>query len=172
MPPSNMPVDTLTVKPASEADLPAILEIYNYAVLNTTATADYEPQTLESRKAWYEERLAGGYPVIVGERDGAVIGWAALSPYFPRYGYRFSAENSVYVAPEAQGQGVGRSLLGKLCEEADRMGLHSIIAKVDASNEASLRLHARFGFESAGYFRELIFKFDRWLDVVHLQRVR
>jgi phosphinothricin acetyltransferase len=164
-------VATLTLRNATETDLPGILAIYNHAVLNTTATADYEIQSLEARAAWYRERIAAGYPVLVAESEGRVVGWAAIGCYIPRYGYRFTAEDSVYVAPEAKGKGVGTALLKAICDEADRMGLHVLVAKIDSANEASLRLHARFGFVQDGYFKEQIYKFDRWLDVVHMQRV-
>src|SRR5262245_395605 len=93
------------IRPATPPDLPAILEIYNEAVLNTTATADYEPQSLETRIAWFEARKAGGYPVLVAEDEFRVVGWSSLSPYHSRPGYRFSAEVSVYVAADRRGQG-------------------------------------------------------------------
>jgi phosphinothricin acetyltransferase len=158
------------IRAATEADLPAILEIYNWAVLNTTATADYEPANLDSRRAWFADRASKNFPILVAEQETHIVGWASLGPYLPRYGYRFSSENSVYVAPDAQGKGIGKSLLRATCEEADKMGMRVIIAKIDATNEASIRLHKQFEFKEAGYFKELIFKFDRWLDVVHMQR--
>lgn len=162
----------MNVRPATRADMPGVLEIYNEAVLHTTATYDYEPRTLEQRVAWFEERARDGYAVFVAEDDaGRIVGWSALNPYHARPGYRFTAENSVYVAADARGQGYGRLLLPPLIEGARTRGLHAIIAAIDATNEASFRLHARFGFEKVGHFKEVGFKFGRWLDVVYLQRL-
>ena len=161
----------MTIRPATPADLPGILEIYNDAVLHTTATYDYEPRTLEHRAAWFEERTREGYPVFVAvEGVGRVAGWSALNPFHARFGYRFTAENSVYVAADRRGQGVGKLLLPPLIEGARVKQLHAIIAAIDAANEASLRLHAAFGFEKVGHFKETGFKFGRWLDVVYLER--
>ena len=162
----------MLIRPATHADLPGILEIYNDAVLKTTSSYDYEPRTLEQRTQWFEERRRDGYPIFVAVDDsGAVAGWSALNPYHARMGYRFTAENSVYVAASARGQGIGRLLLGPLIEGAKARGLHAIIAAIDAENEASIRLHAKLGFEKVGHFKEVGFKFDRWLDVVYMQRL-
>lgn len=160
------------IRPASTADLPGILEIYNEAVLHTTATYDYEPRTLEQRAAWFEERTREGYPVFVAVDDaGRVVGWSALNPYHARIGYRFTAENSVYVAADMRGQGIGKMLLPPLIAGAQTKGLHAIIAAIDAENAASIRLHAAFGFEKVGHFKQTGFKFNRWLDVVYMERL-
>lgn len=160
------------IRPASTADLPGILEIYNEAVLHTTATYDYEPRTLEQRAAWFEERTREGYPVFVAVDDaGRVVGWSALNPYHARIGYRFTAENSVYVAADMRGQGIGKMLLPPLITGAQTKGLHAIIAAIDAENAASIRLHAAFGFEKVGHFKQTGFKFNRWLDVVYMERL-
>ncbi|HLV80241.1 MAG TPA: GNAT family N-acetyltransferase, partial [Chthonomonadaceae bacterium] len=154
----------MRIHPATQDDLPGILAIYNDAVLHTTATADYEPHTLEKRARWFDDHARTQYPIFVAEEsDGRVVGWSSLSAYHGRVGYRFTAENSVYVAADRRGQGIGKRLLPPLIEAAQHMGLHAIIASIDSSNEASLRLHAAFGFEPAGRLREVIFKFDRWL---------
>jgi len=162
----------MNVRPATHADLPGILEIYNEAVLNTTATYDYEPRTLEHRTQWFEERTRDKYPIFVAaDGGGRVVGWSALNPFHARYGYRFTAENSVYVAADMRGKGVGKVLLGPLVEGAKIRGLHAIIAAIDADNEASIRLHAGFGFEKVGHFKQTGFKFGRWLDVVYMERL-
>lgn len=162
----------MTVRPATERDLPEILEIYNDAVLHTTASYDYEPRTLEHRQQWFIERRREGYAIFVAVNGaGRVIGWSALNPFHARFGFRFTAENSVYVAEDHRGQGVGRQLLGPLVDAARVQGLHAIIAAIDADNEASLRLHAAFGFAKVGHFKQVGFKFSRWLDVVYLQRL-
>ncbi len=160
------------IRPATRDDVPAILAIYNHAVLHTTATYDYEPRTLEQRLAWYEEHVRDGLPVFVAvDAAGIVAGWSSLSRFHAKPGYQFTAENSVYVAEAHRGQRLGARLLAPLIEAAQRRGLRAIIAVIDSGNEASLRLHARFGFERVGYFRQIGYKFGRWLDVVYLERL-
>jgi L-amino acid N-acyltransferase len=162
----------MQVRPATYEDLPGILEVYNEAVLNTTATYDYEPRTLEQRQQWFEERQRDNYAVFVAlDASQRVAGWSALNPFHARPGYRFTAENSVYVAPPVRGQGLGKLLLAPLIDAAKTRQLHAIIAAIDAENEASIRLHARFGFEKVGHFRQTGFKFGRWLDVVYMERL-
>lgn len=159
----------MVIRPASRADVPGILEIYNEAVLNTTASYDEAPSSLEARLAWHDEHVRAGYPVYVADDGGAIAGWSSLSEFRSRYGYRFTAEDSVYVAAGRRSQGIGRLLLGPLVESARTMGLHVLIAAIDADNEPSLRLHARFGFQPAARLKEAGFKFGRWLDVVYLE---
>lgn len=159
----------VTVRPADERDLPAILEIYNDAILNTTATYDTEPETLDQRAAWLAERRARGMPVLVAEVKGRVVGFAALTPHSAKPGYRHTAMNSVYVEPAARGQGVGRALLAALVRRAREIGVHVIIASIDAENEASLLLHRELGFRKVAHLHEVGWKFGRWLDVVYLQ---
>ena len=162
----------MQIRPATRADLPGILEIYNDAVLNTTATYDYEPRTLEHRIQWFEERQRDRYPVLVAvDNDGRVSGWSALNPFHARIGYQFTSENSVYVAADKRGKGIGKLLLAPLIEGAKARGLHAIIAAIDADNEASIRLHAAFGFEKVGHFKQTGFKFNRWLDLVYMERL-
>jgi phosphinothricin acetyltransferase len=162
----------MQIRPATRADLPGILEIYNDAVLTTTATYDYEPRTLEHRTQWFEERQRDNYPVFVAVDDaGRVVGWSALNPFHARMGYRFTSENSVYVAADMRGKGVGKLLLAPLIEGAKARGLHAIIAVIDADNEASIRLHAAFGFEKVGHFKQTGFKFNRWLDVAYMEKL-
>ncbi|MEY2407869.1 MAG: L-amino acid N-acyltransferase [Verrucomicrobiota bacterium] len=161
----------MTVRPATAADLPGILEIYNEAVLNTTASYDYEPRTLEHRAQWFEERQRDNYPILVAEDLGAIVGWSALNPFHARIGYRFTSENSVYVAAGRRGQGIGHALLGPLLEAGKARGLHAILAVIDAENTASIALHARFGFEKVGHFKQTGYKFGRWLDVVYMEKL-
>jgi L-amino acid N-acyltransferase len=157
------------VRAATADDLPGILEIYNHVVRNSTATADLEPQTPEARRRWFDEHADAGLPVWVAELDGRVLGFAALNRHRERPGYRFTVENSVYVAAEARGRGVGRALLEETVAGARRLGLHTILAGVAGDNAASLALHARFGFVEVARFREAVLKFDRWIDVIYLQ---
>jgi L-amino acid N-acyltransferase YncA len=162
----------ITVRRAAEEDLPGILEIYNDAVLTTTATYDYEPRSLEHRRQWFLERQRDDYPIFVATDGGQrVVGWSALNPYHARVGYRFTAENSVYVAAAQRGRGIGRQLLGPLLIAGQERGLRAIIAAIDADNEASIRLHASFAFEKVGHFKQVGYKFDRWLDVVYMEKI-
>jgi L-amino acid N-acyltransferase YncA len=162
----------MQVRPATRADLPAILDIYNDAVLNTTASYDYEPHTLEQRTAWFEQHEEQRLPVFVAVDDASrLVGWSSLSRFRERVGYRFTVENSVYVAATEHGRGIGKLLLAPLVDSAAALGLRAIIAAIDAQNEASIRLHARFGFEEVGRFKQVGFKFNRWLDVVYLERL-
>jgi len=160
----------MTVRPATHADLQGILDIYNDCVLTTTATYDYEPRTLEHRVAWFEDHVKQDYAVFVAENDARkIVGWGALNPYHARMGYRFTTENSVYVAAEHRGKGIGKLLLAPLIDAARKRGLRAIIATIDAQNAASIRLHEQFGFEKVGHFKKVGFKFDRWLDVVYME---
>lgn len=162
----------ITVRPATEADLPGILEIYNDAVLHTTATYDCEPRTLEQRRQWFEDHRRDNYAVFIAADEAArIVGWSALNPFHARPGYRFTTENSVYIAADRRGQGIGKQLLEPLLEAARVRGLHAIIAAIDATNDASLRLHARFGFERVGHFKQTGFKFGRWLDVIYMEKI-
>ena len=158
------------VRRATREDVPGILEIYNEAVLNTTASYDYEPRTLEQRYAWFEDHRQHDYAIFVAtEADGQIIGWSALSRYHDRIGYQFTAENSIYVAASSRGQGIGKLLLKPLIEAARQRALHAIIAAIDGSNAASIRLHEAFGFKKVGHLQEVGFKFDRWLDVIYME---
>lgn len=162
----------VSIRRAMRADVPAILEIYNDAVLNTTASADYEPRSLQSRYEWFDEHARAGYPIFVAlNEDDAVIGWSSLSRYKERYGYRFSAENSIYVHPAWRGRGVGKLLLPPLLDAAREMGLHAILAAISADNGASLKLHAQFGFEKVVHFKETVYKFGKWLDVIYMEKL-
>ena len=162
-------MEPVRVRPARREDCPSILDIYNDAVLTTTASYDVEPRSLEHRLAWFDDHARHDFGVFVAETGDRVVGWSSLSRFHDRFGFRFTVENSVYVATEFRGRGVGSTLVPPLLHHARSRGFHAIIAAVDAGNEASLRLHARFGFVRVGLFREVGHKFGRWLDVAYLQ---
>jgi L-amino acid N-acyltransferase YncA len=160
----------MKIRPATREDIPAILDIYNDAVLTTTATYDYQPRPLQHRINWFEEHERIGFPVFVAEDEaGKIVGWSSLSRYHDRPGFQFTSENSIYVAAHARGRGIGKLLLAPLVDAARHIGMRAIIAAIDATNEASVRLHARFGFVEVGRFRNVGFKFGRWLDVVYME---
>ena len=159
----------MNVRLAQLKDLPAISEIYNDAVLNTTASYDYEPRDMKHRLAWYELHQKQDLPVFVAENEKGVVGWSSLSKYHDRMGYRFTVEDSVYIAEPHRGKGIGKALLAPLIQAARQRDLRAIIGAIDADNQASIRLHARFGFEKVGHFKKVGFKFERWLDVVYME---
>ena len=162
----------MKVRNATEADVPALAAIYNEAVLATTATYDYDPVTEDSRRLWLKDQQAQGYVVRVAEIPGdGVVGWGALSAFNVRKGYRFTVCNSLYVLGRHQGKGVGRRLLEDQLEIAPTSGWRAMIAIIDADNEVSIRLHERHDFERVAHLKEVGFKFDRWLDVVYMQRL-
>ena len=159
----------ITIRPAREADLPEILEIYNHVILNTTAVYSYEPHTLEMRKAWYDDKLRNGYPLFVAEDAGRVAGLSTYGPFRVWHAYKYTIENSIYVAADYRGKGVARLLMKPLIDAALAQEYHAIVASIDASNEASLRLHRSFGFKEVAHFREVGYKFGRWLDLKFLE---
>lgn len=161
----------LWVRAATEADLPAILAIYNDAILTTTAVYQYEPHTIEMRQAWLQEKHAGGFPVFVAEDAGEVVGFGNLGVWRAAAAYKYVAENSVYVAAGHRGRGIGKRLLGELVDAANALNLHAVIAVIDADNTISIALHESFGFERAAHFRQVGRKFGRWLDLVFMELV-
>lgn len=161
----------MLVQAATLADAEAMRAIYNDAVANTTATMDTEPRSSERQEAWLAAHDGDPYPALVAvDAAGAALGWAALSPYNPKPGYRTTAEVSVYVHPARRGQGVGSALLGALVDAARERGFCLLLSLVTADNEASLRLHARHGFTFVGTLRRVGRKFNAWVDVTFLEK--
>lgn len=164
-----MPASPITIRPARETDLPEILAIYNDIILHTTAVYDYHPHTQEMRRAWFEAKQKDGYPVFAAESEGRLAGFSSLGPFRAWAAYKYTVENSVYVSADQRGKGIGKLLLPPLIDAAKERDLHAIIASVDASNDASLRLHRSFGFEEVAHFRQVGYKFGRWLDLKFLE---
>ncbi|WP_395458610.1 GNAT family N-acetyltransferase [Azospirillum melinis] len=161
---------THRIRAAEEADLPAILAILNDAILNTTAVWSLTPVTLDQRRVWMADRQAKGMPVLVCEQDGAVVGFASYGEFRAWEGYKHTVEHSIYVDSTVRGRGIGRSLLAALLDDAKLNGKHMIVAGIEAENTASIRLHAGFGFVEAGCLRQVGRKFDRWLDLLLMQK--
>ena len=159
----------ISIREAREADLPALLAIYNHVILNTTAVYTYQPQTMDARKAWYAEKLAAGYPVFVAEEDGKVIGFSSYGPFRAWPAYKYTIENSVYVTEEQRGKGVGKLLIKPLIDSAKAKSYHAVIAGIDSLNDSSIRLHASFGFVEVANFKQVGYKFGRWLDLTFMQ---
>jgi phosphinothricin acetyltransferase len=158
-----------TIRLARENDLPAILEIYNDIILTTTAVYQYVPQTLDMRKAWYDTKLKDGHPVFVAESEGRVVGLSSYGPFRAWAAYKYTVENSVYVASDQRGKGIGKLLIEPLIRAAKENDLHAVIAGIDGSNAASIKLHQSFGFEEVAHFRQVGYKFGRWLDLKFLE---
>jgi phosphinothricin acetyltransferase len=163
----NLPI---TIRRAEIADLPVITEIYNEAVLTTTATFDTEPKTIDERKPWFEAH-GERHPILVAESEGQVVGWTSLSRWSGRPAYDDTVETSFYVQSAFRGRGIGRRLKEAILDEAVRLRFHSVIARVAEGSEASLHLNLACGFVLIGTLREVGFKFGRRLDVYILQKM-
>lgn len=160
---------TPTIRTATVEDIPAITEIYNDAILTTTAVYSYESVPLENRQVWFEDKAKQNFPIFVAVADNKVIGFSSYGPFRAWPAYLHTVENSIYIHPDYRGQGVGKLLLPPLFEAAKQQKMHTMIAGIDASNEASIKLHQGFGFEKVAHFKQVGFKFNRWLDLVFMQ---
>ena len=161
----------LAVRHARENDLPEILAIYNDVIINTTAVYDYEPHTLQMRQQWFMTKQEQGFPIFVATENEKIVGLSSIGPFRAWAAYKFSVENSVYVASDWRGRGIGKLLIPPLIEAAKNLRLHTIIAGIDATNGASINLHRHFGFEEVAHFKEVGYKFNRWLDLKFLQLI-
>lgn len=159
----------LDIRRAVVSDVEAITEIYNEAILTTTATFDLEPKSLADRLQWFESH-DDRHPVLVAELAGLVVGWACLSEWNARCAYADTAETSFYVKEEHRGKGIGRQLKAAIIEEARRLQFRTLIAGAAEGSEASLHLNKSFGFEVVGTFRKVGCKFGKTLDVTYLQK--
>jgi L-amino acid N-acyltransferase YncA len=161
----------LVVRPATEADVPAIASIYAVAVATGTASWELTPPSIEEMRARFRAIVDGDYPYLVAVRAGQVQGYAYASAFRPRPGYRHTIENSVYVAAAAQGQGMGRALLAELIDACAAKGWRQMVAVIGGTeNVASVRLHAALGFVEVGRLPATGRKFGRWLDCIQMQR--
>jgi phosphinothricin acetyltransferase len=163
-----MPDERANIRNATESDLAAINDIYNYYVLHSTCTYQEEPETLEDRRKWLAHH-GPQHPVIVAELEGKVVGWGSLSAYHARSAYRRTVENSVYVHHEFHRRGIGSLLLQELIARSHVLGHRTIIAGIDAEQIGSVVLHEQFQFEKVGHLKQVGFKFGRWLDVIYME---
>ena len=150
--------------------MPAILAITNDAIVNSTALFEYQPRTLAQQQDWFAHKQADGWPVLVAEVGPAVVGFGTFGPFRDRPAYHPTVEHSVYVANGQRGCGIGRLLVEALIADARKRGLHTMIGGIDGSNAGSLAFHAALGFEEVGRLTEVGWKFDRWLDLVFMQK--
>jgi len=159
-----------TLRPATPSDVAAIAQIYRPAVLSGTASFELEPPSEEEMLRRYRAITDAGYPYFVAELDGRIVGYAYAGAYRGRPGYRFTVENSVYVAPEAQGKGVGRALLLEVIAACTAKGYRLMVAVIgDSANFASISLHRRAGFKFCGTIHSVGYKLGRWLDSVIME---
>ena len=158
----------ITIRPAAEADLPAINAIYNHYVAHSTCTYQMTPETAEARAKWFRER-GSAHPVIVAVRHDEVAGWASLNAYHRREAYARTVEDSIYVHPAHHRTGIGRALLAGLIERARRLAHHTVLAGISAEQAPSVALHEAFGFVKVAHLHEVGFKHGQWLDVIYLQ---
>ncbi len=161
----------MQVRLANENDLEQLLTIYNDIILNTTAVYQYLPHTMQMRKEWFETKQQQGFPVFVAEDNDSILGFSTLGTFRNWQAYKYSVENSIYVAANSRGKGVGKLLMPPLIEAAIKMDMHTIIAGIDATNRLSLQLHKNFGFEEVAHFKQVGYKFKRWLDLKFLQLI-
>ncbi len=159
------------IRPATTADIPTITAIYAEAVAVGTASFEVIPPDEVEMGRRFDRLAAGGFPYVVAELAGAILGYGYAGPYRDRPAYRNTLEDSVYLAAAARGQGIGGALLGRLIEESTDRGFRQMVAVIgDTANVASIRLHKAAGFEMTGTLRDVGFKHGRWLDTVIMQR--
>lgn len=159
----------VSLRPFAWGDIPAITAIYRHYVEHSTATFDLEAPGPTYLAEKFGHMVEAGHPVIVAERAGELVGYAYASTYRPRPAYRFTCEDSIYLRHDATGLGLGRVLLAELIEQSRAFGFKQMIAVITAESAASIALHEKFGFDTVGRHAALGLKFDRWLDVIHMQ---
>ncbi len=162
---------SLLIRFAEHSDLPEILEIYNHAIVNTTAVYDYKPHTLAMRKKWWEGKHENNHPVLVAVQEGKIAGFASYGSFRAWAAFKYAMEHSVYVHPLFRGQGIAKVLLQDLISEAQKRDVHSLIGGIDKDNDASLFLHDKLGFQEVGHLKEVGYKFGEWRDLIFVQLI-
>jgi phosphinothricin acetyltransferase len=157
------------IRQAELKDINKILDIVNYEIINSTVVYDYEIRTYEQQLKWFKQKQADGMPLIVTEIENEVVGFGTYGIFRSWAAYQFSVEHSIYIDKNSRGRGIGKQLLSELIELAKAGGYHIMIAGIDSSNNGSFEFHKKFGFEEIGTFREVGFKFGKWLDLHFLQ---
>ncbi len=160
-----------TIRPSQPSDMAAITAIYKHHVLHGTGTFEIDPPSLEDMTARREDVLSKGLPYLVLENEGQVVGFAYCNWFKPRPAYRFSAEDSIYLAADTAGKGWGRMLLAELCQAAEKVGIRKLIAVIgDSGNAGSIGGHTSVGFKHVGTVSGCGWKFERWLDIVMMEK--
>lgn len=159
------------IRPSQPSDMAAITAIYKHHVLHGTGTFEIDPPSLEDMTARREDVLSKGLPYLVLENEGQVVGFAYCNWFKPRPAYRFSAEDSIYLAADTAGKGWGRMLLAELCQAAEKVGIRKLIAVIgDSGNAGSVGVHTSVGFKHVGTVSGCGWKFERWLDIVMMEK--
>ncbi|AXY21187.1 MULTISPECIES: GNAT family N-acetyltransferase [Komagataeibacter] len=162
----------LLIRDATDADIPAIVEIVNHAIRNSTTMWETNETTVAARLEWLHSSQASGYPVLVAEMpDGSVAGYSSWKMFRPFSGYIHTVEHSVYIAPAYKRQGIGSALLQALCDRAMAENVHVMVGGITSTNVASRLLHERFGFQHGGLIPECGTKFGRWMDLLFMYRI-
>jgi phosphinothricin acetyltransferase len=163
--------ESLIIRNATLDDLPGILEIYNHAIIHTTAVYSEHPHTLDMRLTWYNDRIHSGFPIFVAEVNGLVAGFSTYGHFRVWPCYRYTVEHSVYVHIDHRSKGISKLLLQPLIDRAREKKLHAMIAGIDGENDISYQLHKSFGFVEVAHFKEVGFKFGRWLDLKFMELI-
>ena len=166
-----MPTPAVAIDDANDGDLEGILAIFNDVIATSTSVFSEDPVSLENRQAWFADRRARGFPVLVVRDGGGVAGFGSFGDFRAWPGYRFTVEHTVHVRADRRGHGIGTALIEALVERARARGVHTMIAGVDSQNEGSWRLHERLGFVECARIPQVGFKWGNWLDLVFLARI-
>lgn len=157
---------TTLIRPAQQQDLPALLAIYNHEILNGVATFDLQPKSLAERQSWFDEHNKNNHPLLVAEQDGEVLGYASLSRYAEKAAYNSTVELSVYIAPSARRHGIASQLMLAVIDLAKKdNATHLIVSLITGTNQASISLHQKFGFNKVGTLHQVGYKHQQFLDV-------
>lgn len=160
---------SIKLRAAYITDMPSVLEIVNYEILNTTAIWDYDVRSLTQQIEIFSEKQKQNYPFLVAEKEGKIVGFGTYGTFRHKIGYRFTVEHSVYVHKDFHGNGIGSLLLKELIEIAKNQKLHTMIGVIDSENHGSIAFHQKLGFEITGHLKQTGYKFDHWLDSIFLQ---
>ncbi|MBS1660036.1 MAG: N-acetyltransferase [Bacteroidetes bacterium] len=160
---------SLSIRPATPADIAPALNIYNDAILNTTAVYTYDPFTPAMMEQWFNDKKEKSLPIFIAEIDSTVAGFATYGPFRPWPAYRHTVEHSIYVHKGFRRQGIARRLLNELIESAKQQGMHTMVAGIDSENDGSILLHRQAGFSETSQLLQVGYKFDRWLNLQFMQ---
>jgi L-amino acid N-acyltransferase YncA len=162
----------MELRPCTEQQLPEILDIYNDAILNSTALYDYKTRTIEMMHTWYADKLKGNYPIVGAfDQNNVLLGFSTYGKFRVQPAYKYTVEHSVYVCPDKRGKGIGKILLKEIIKKADEQDYHVMVAAIDASNSVSIKLHEKESFEFCGLIKQSGYKFKKWLDLAFYQLI-
>jgi phosphinothricin acetyltransferase len=162
----------MQLKTCTVNQLPEILDIFNEAILHSTALYDYKIRDMKAMYAWYDDKINNGYPLLGAfDENGLLLGFATYGKFRVRAAYKYTVEHSVYVRTDKRGMGIGKKLLREIIKEAEQQNVHVMVGVIDASNAVSMKLHENEGFVLSGVMKEVGFKFGKWLDAAFYQLI-